>query len=120
MLPRPTQQNRTKPSSSPPFTANATDPACEPADPCDKVPLTDKPAVYPYCLGRFDPRLARSHHRHRDTAQLCLCRRGQLAKISFDYHAGHIARQPQNATFLTLGLVKALCYLVTDEQVARR
>src|ERR687893_1591593 len=27
-------------------------------------------------LGRFDPRLARSYHRHRDTAQLRLCHRG--------------------------------------------
>jgi hypothetical protein len=35
-------------------------------------PLTDKPAVYAHCFGRFDPRLARSYHLHRDTAQLCL------------------------------------------------
>jgi hypothetical protein len=51
-------------------------------------PSTDKPPVHAYCLGRFDPCLACSYHRHRNTAQLCLRRRGQLAKISFDCHAG--------------------------------
>jgi hypothetical protein len=51
-------------------------------------PLTDKSAVHAYCLGRFDPCLARSHHRHRDTAQLRLRRWDQRAKISFDHHAG--------------------------------
>src|SRR3954463_3161776 len=68
-------------------------------------PATDKPAVHPHCCGRFDPRLARSYHRHRDAAQLRLRRWRQFAKISFGYHPGHIARQPGNATFLTLGLV---------------
>jgi hypothetical protein len=41
-------------------------------------PLTDKPAVHPHRLSRFDPRLAGSHHRHCDAAQLRLRRRGQL------------------------------------------
>jgi hypothetical protein len=50
--------------------------------------LTDKSAVHPHRCGRFNPRLARSHHRHRDTAQLRLRRWGQRAKISFDHHAG--------------------------------
>src|SRR3954462_442460 len=68
-------------------------------------PATDKPAVYPHCCRRFEPRLARSYHRDRDTAQLRLRRWRQFAKISFGYHPGHIARQPGNATFLTLGLV---------------
>src|SRR4051794_135567 len=63
-------------------------------------PLTDKPAVYTHCFGRFDPRLARSYHFHRDTAQLCLRRRGQLAKISFDCHAGHKQRNPAGVTYL--------------------
>src|SRR3954462_1140888 len=69
-------------------------------------PATDKPAVYPHCCRRFEPRLARSYHRDRDTAQLRLRRWRQFAKISFGYHPGHIARQPGNATFLTLGLVR--------------
>ena len=49
-------------------------------------PLTDKSAVHAYCLGRFNPCLAGPYHRHRDTAQLRLRRRGKLAKISFDLH----------------------------------
>ena len=50
-------------------------------------PLTDKSAVHPHRCGRFNPRLTRSDHRHRDTAQLRLRRWGQRAKISFDHHA---------------------------------
>jgi hypothetical protein len=68
-------------------------------------PSTNKPAVHSHRLGRFDPRLARSYHRHRDTAQLRLCRWGQLAKIPFNCHTGHIVGQPRNATYLPFGLV---------------
>jgi transposase len=55
-----------------------------------------------------DPRLARSDHRHRDTAQFCLRRRRQLTKIPFDCHTGHIVWQPENATCLPFGLVRPL------------
>src|SRR3954452_6616479 len=49
-------------------------------------PLTDKSAAHANCLGRFNPRLAGPYHRHRDTAQLRLRRRGKLAKIPFGHH----------------------------------
>ena len=68
-------------------------------------PPTDKPAVHAHRFGRFDPRLAGPHHRYRDTAQLRLRGQRQLAKISFDCHAGHIVRQPEIATYLPTGLV---------------
>src|SRR6185436_13861080 len=78
----------------------------------------------------LNPRFAGPYHRHRDTAQLRLRGRGQLAKIPFDCHPGHITQQPENATFLTLGLVLSgtqadadnlvtLCY-VDDELVSYR
>lgn len=56
-------------------------------------------------LGRFDPRLARSYHCHRDTAQLRLRCQGQLAKISFNHHARPKRGNPAGVTYLKARLV---------------
>jgi type II secretory pathway predicted ATPase ExeA len=45
-----------------------------------------------YLTRVFEPRLARSYHCHRDTAQSRLPRQCQLAKISSNRHPGHIGR----------------------------
>jgi hypothetical protein len=73
-------------------------------------PFTDKPAAHPSRRGRFDPRLSRSDHLHRNAAQLGLHRGRQLAKIPFarQWQSSMAIRQQGNrmsAVRLRFGLI---------------